>query len=239
MDATVTAPQISEQKQRLLDAILPHVPFDGWTDAAWAAALADLGVSEAEGRLNAPRGAVDLAVAYHQAGDAAMLDRAAAEDLSTLRYSERVARLIRLRLDGADREVVRRGTALFAMPHHAAEGAALIWGTADLIWRALGDTSDDLNWYSKRAILSGVYGSTVLFWLGDDSGGVDTDAFIDRRIADVMRFEKFKADARESPLFKPFAAGLDRLFAGVKAPAGRAHPDDLPGHWSPAPEGKQ
>ena len=101
MDATVTAPQISKEKQQLLEAILPHVPFDGWTDAAWAAALADLDLTEAEGRMIAPRGAVDLAVAYHQAGDAAMLSRAAAEDLSALRYSERVARLIRLRLDEA------------------------------------------------------------------------------------------------------------------------------------------
>jgi ubiquinone biosynthesis protein COQ9 len=55
---------------------------------------------------------------------------------------------------------------------HAADGAKAIWGTADRIWTALGDTSDDLNWYTKRATLSAVYGSTVLYWLGDDSPGI-------------------------------------------------------------------
>ena len=67
--------------------------------------------------------------------------------------------------------MVRRGTTLFALPHHAAEGAKLIWGTADAIWTALGDTSDDVNWYTKRATLSAVYGSVVLFWLGETEAG--------------------------------------------------------------------
>ncbi len=58
----------------------------------------------------------------------------------------------------------------------------------------LGDTSTDVNWYTKRATLSAVYASTVLFWLGDDSPNHSRDDdFIDRRIADVMQMEKMKS----------------------------------------------
>lgn len=221
-----------DQMRALVDAILPHVVFDGWTDQAWSAALSDLNLSETNARAIAPRGALDLAVAYHRYGDEVMVERASSENLAELRYSDRVARLIELRFEGADREVVRRATALFALPNHAAEGAALIWGTADAIWTALGDTSDDLNWYSKRAILSGVYGSSVLFWLGDESGGDETRAFIARRIENVMQFERAKAATRKHPILKPFASTMDRLFASVKAPSDVTR-DDLPGKWAP------
>ena len=113
-------------------------------------------------RLACPRGAVDLAIAYHTLGDEAMLERYAREDLSDLRYSEKITALVRFRLEAVtDKEAVRRGTTLFALPHQAADGAKLIWGTCDAIWAALGDTSTDSNWYTKRATLSAVYSSTV------------------------------------------------------------------------------
>ena len=102
-----------------------------------------------------------------------------------------------------------------------------MWGTADAIWTALGDSSRDVNWYTKRLTLSAVYSATVLYWLGDQSDGhADTWAFLDRRIEDVMRFEKAKADFRASPWGKMLAGPLKRLDA-IRAPA--AANDDLPG----------
>ena len=136
-------------------------------------------------------------------------------DLFTMRYSEKVAHAIRLRLAAAeDKEVVRRGTSLFALPNHAGDGAKLIWGTADAIWNALGDTSDDVNWYTKRATLSAVYGSVVLFWLGDDAGAVDD--FIDRRIENVMQFEKVKFQAKQRQEYVP---SLSRFIGRLRYPA--------------------
>jgi ubiquinone biosynthesis protein COQ9 len=211
---------------RLREAALAHVPFDGWSAETFAAAVRDAGVDPALARALCPRGAVDLAVSAHHAGDAALAARAEEVDLSALRYSEKVAELIwqRIQLAG-DAEVVRRATTLFALPQHAAEGAGLIWGTADTIWRALGDSSDDVNWYTKRMTLSAVYGSCVLFWLGDTSDDhADTRAFIDRRIADVMRFEKIKADLRGNALLKPFLALPERMLAQVRAPSRRGAP---------------
>ena len=214
---------------RLLDAIETHVVFDGWGDAAFAAAVNDSGLSMEEARLACPRGAVDLAVAYHRAGDAEMTRRLAEVDLGAMRYRDRVALAIQFRLQAVDREMVRRGMTLFSLPHMAPEGARLMWGTADAIWAALGDTSQDYNWYSKRAILSGVYGSCVLYWLGDETGGEATTAFIDRRIDDVMQFEKIKGQMRANPVTAPFAKGVERLLAGIKAPG--TPPTDLPGRW--------
>jgi ubiquinone biosynthesis protein COQ9 len=177
-----------------------------------------------------PRGAVDLALAFHRRGDAAMTDRLKAADLLSMRYRDRVAAAIRCRLEAvADKEAVRRGTTLFALPNHAADGAKAIWGTADAIWTALGDTSRDLNWYTKRATLSAVYAATVLYWLGDDSiGHQNTWEFLDRRIDDVMRIEKAKAGLRDNPLSRALLAGPKKLLGRVRAPT---LPDDLPGNF--------
>lgn len=210
-----------ETTERLARAALAHVPFDGWSDTTFRAACADAGVPEALARVHCPRGAVDLALAAHALGDAELRARLASEDLSALRFRDRVAQAVMWRLDAAgDREVVRRATALFALPHLAADGARAIWQTADTIWTGLGDTADDLNWYSKRAILASVYAATVLYWLGDDSEGASaTRDFLDRRIAGVMAIEQTKAKLRENPVTKPLMDLQGRVAAMVKAPA--------------------
>lgn len=220
-------------RECLLDAALMHVPFDGWTDTTFAAACQDADVDPGLARALFPRGGVDLALAYHADGDARMVEKLKETDLSALRFRDRIATAIRFRLEDADREAVQRGTTLFALPQHAADGAKAIWGTADTIWNALGDSSDDINWYTKRATLSGVYAATVLFWLGDDSPEAEaTWAFLDRRIEDVMRIETAKAKVRENPL-------LSRLFAGPMWLAGKVHapgprPEGLPGILHPS-----
>ncbi len=214
-------------RTRLLHVITPHVIFDGWGPESFAMAASDCDVTLADAQATCPRGALDLAVDFHKAGDAQML--AAADDmpLSDMRIRDRVSALVMARLAAAeDKELVRRGSSLFALPGNASEGAALIWGTADAIWTALGDTSEDGNWYSKRAVLSGVYGSTVLYWLGDDTPDHQaTREFLDRRIENVMQFEKAKAQAQKLP----FVGGLiSSVMSNIKAP-GSATRDDLPG----------
>ncbi|WP_151720547.1 COQ9 family protein [Gemmobacter serpentinus] len=229
MDAeTPYSAPYSAARAAILEAALAHVPFDGWSDATLRAAMADSGVAPGLASAIFPRGALDLALAYHRRGDAAMVATLQAADLAQMRFRDRIAFAVMARLDLVeDKELVRRGTTFFAMPQNAAEGAKAIWGTADAIWTALGDTSDDLNWYTKRSTLSAVYSATVLYWLGDSSEGQrDTRDFLDRRIGNVMDFEKFKA----SPLGKTLLSPL-KLFSGLRAPQSRkaCHPDHLPG----------
>lgn len=217
---------------RLLDAIVSHVPFDGWSPKAFEAAVRDADIALADALVVCPKGALDLAVAYHKRGDAQMVAAMQTADLTEMRYSEKVAHAIWLRLQAGDVEVVRRGSALFALPQNAGDGTALIWGTADAIWTALGDTSTDVNWYTKRATLSAVYGSVVLYWLGDDSAdGQATRDFIARRIENVMQIEKLKASVRDNKFLSAITGPLAQMASGIKAPT--SAPNDLPGMWHP------
>ncbi len=220
-------------KDLLLQAALMHVPFDGWSQTTFDAAIDDSGVERTVAESICPRGAVDLAIAYHVQGDQLMIARMAEADLDAMKYSARVAAAVRFRLEAVgDKEVVRRGTALFALPMYAGDGAKAIWGTADAIWTVLGDTSEDVNWYTKRATLSGVYSSTVLYWLGDTSEDyAETWAFLDRRIENVMQIEKLKAQVNDSPVLSKLMAGPNWLLSHVKAPQ-RMPQSGLPGRWN-------
>jgi len=225
---------IDEARNALLDAAMIHVMFDGWGPETLKMAIADSGVDTALAALACPRGAIDLAVAFHRRGDAQMMAALQATDMDEIRFRDRIALGVRLRLEtvAMDREAVRRGATLFALPQNASDGAALIWGTSDLIWKTLGDTSQDVNWYTKRATLSAVYSACVLYWLGDESEDfADTWEFLDRRIDNVMQFEKLKANLKNNPLVKGFMAGPGRILDQIKAPSTHVQAD-LPGHIS-------
>ncbi len=216
----------------LVRAVLPHVPFDGWSDRAFAQAAREAEVTLAEARAAAPRGALDLAVEWHRMGDREMLRRLRASDLGARKMRERIAFAVKARMEATpEREALRRSTSLFALPQNAGLGAHLLWETADAIWDALGDTSRDGNWYSKRATLAAVLASTVLYRLGDDSPGLQRTAeFVDRRVDGVMAFEKWKAGVRDNPVLRPIARPLDWIMGQIRAPS---RPPDLPGGWRP------
>ena len=218
-------------KDILLDAALMHVPFDGWSDTALAAALADTGLDATMAKAVFPRGPVDMALAYHARGDAQMLAALQAADLGDMRFRDRIAHAVRLRLEAVEeKELVRRGMTLFALPPYAADGARALWQTADHIWQALGDTSQDVNWYTKRATLSAVYSATVLYWLGDTSeDDAATWAFLDRRIDNVMQIESLKAKARANPALSRLLQGPLGLLGRIRAPGQAGHA--MPGRW--------
>lgn len=217
---------LSRLRGELLAAIRPHVPFDGWSEPAFKAAVADIGVDPALARLTCPRGAIDLAIEYHRAADRALAEALAAADFTGMKFREKVAAAVRMRLELVDPELVRRAASAFALPQNAATGSKLVWETADLIWRALGDSSTDYNWYTKRLTLSGVISATLLYWMGDESEGhAESWAFLDRRIEGVMQFEKVKGKLVKLP----FVPGL---LGAIRAPA----PMAAPGHVGPATE---
>ncbi|QDY70219.1 COQ9 family protein [Qingshengfaniella alkalisoli] len=207
-------------KDNLLDAILPHVVFDGWGKASFDAAVTDVGIKPVVAHAHCPRGATDLALHYHKRCDARMVQELEQTDLPEMRFRDRVALAVKLRLQVIDnKEAVRRAVTLFSLPTLAPDGTKAVWDSVDLIWRTLGDRSDDVNWYTKRATLSGVYGSTLLYWLGDDSDGNErTWDFLDRRIDNVMQFEKAKARVKALPGMGALAGAAERVFGTIKAP---------------------
>lgn len=192
-------------RARLLDAFAPHAARQGWTDAAFAAAAAEAGLSEGEAALACPRGAFDLFDAFAERADQAMLEALADLDLPSMRIRDKVRAAVQRRLlaQAPYKEAARAMTRALARPDRAPEAARLLWRTADRIWRTLGDTSTDENFYSKRAILSGVLASTYARWFSDDSeDSQPTWAFLDDRIENVMQFEKLKAR------LKPLSEGV-------------------------------
>ena len=202
-------------RARLALAVGEHAVFDGWTDQAVDAAAGQLGIDPAIARLAFPRDQLGKIDAYIAAVDAAMAAHFTPDVIAPLKIRERIRDLVWFRLQamGPAREAVRSGLAILAMPQNAVKGLAIGWRSADLMWRLAGDDSTDFNHYTKRLTLSALYASTLLAWLDDQSEGwTETAAFLDRRIADVMRFEKWKAGWRGSADRRPsFSRFLGRL----------------------------
>jgi ubiquinone biosynthesis protein COQ9 len=210
---------LDELRAALAPRLPAHAAFDGWSEAALAMAAGELGVPADRARLAFAGGATEMIDAWFDAVDKAMLDAFPPERIAAMKVRDRIGALILFRLETAApyREAMRRAFAILAMPGNALTGARLAWRSVDRIWRVAGDTATDFNHYSKRAILVGVYGSTSLVFLDDESEDMaETRAFLDRRIGDVMRFEKAKGRWRSSTLHRP---SLSRFLGRLRYPA--------------------
>lgn len=182
---------------------LPHeAAFDGWSEKALDAAAQSLGIPPERARLAFAGGAGQMVDAWFANIDRHMADQLPPETLAGMRIRDRITALVLARLAAMapHREALRRALAVLAMPHHIAMATALGWRAADAMWRLAGDSSTGVAHYTKRMTLIGVYGSTLLVFIDDQSEDyADTRAFLDRRIDDVMKFEKFKAQMRGDP----------------------------------------
>jgi len=186
-------------REAVLAAALPHAAFDGFTDSVLQKAAMEAGVKDVARLFE--NGPISLVEFYSTWADAQMEAKLAATDLKAMKIRARIAAAVKARLSvlAPHKEAARRAAALLSLPMHAALGARLVYRTVDAMWRAAGDTSTDFNFYTKRGILAGVYGSTAMRWFND--AGEDekaTDEFLAARIENVMQFEKFKAKAKEA-----------------------------------------
>ena len=188
-------------RRQLALAVGENAVFDGWTRAAVDSAAQQLGVDPVQARLAMPKGQPALIDLYIQEVDRGLEAYFTPERLAGMKIREKIRALVwhRFEIMGPAREAVRRALALLAMPQNLALALRISWRTVDGMWRIAGDTSTDFNHYTKRMTLGAVYASTLLVWLDDQSEGwADTAAFLDRRIDNVMRFEKLKAEWRGS-----------------------------------------
>jgi ubiquinone biosynthesis protein COQ9 len=213
-EKTVTSddtPQGDETlKEAVLKAALKDAAFDGFTDSVLAKAGTEAGADKASLARLFPEGPLSLIEYFSHSIDQAMEKKLAATDLGARKIRERIkiAVMTRLWLLEPHKEAARRAAATLSLPMHAALGARLMYRTVDAMWRVAGDTSTDFNFYTKRAILAGVYGSVLVRWFSDTGeDGSATEAFLDARIENVMQFEKFKAKAKDALAnFPAFAA---------------------------------
>ena len=206
----------------LLDKVLPMAADKGWIDPLFHTAAEEADIDFSDAVKACPRLCLDLAIAYFRRGDDLMDEKLRESDISQLRYRYRVAKAIRLRLSvmAEHRVATRKAVALFSQCRSAGVGAGVIWRTTDRIWEGLGDSSEDINWYTKRLILSTVYSASLLYWLGDSSSeSENTWGFIDRRIDDVMRVEGVKSRVRENLLGRQMMRVLDQVGRRIHKPS--------------------
>jgi ubiquinone biosynthesis protein COQ9 len=196
-----TPSPLEQLRRRLALAVGENAVFDGWTKAAVDSAARQLGVDPVQARLAVPKKQADMIDLYIQEVDRALEAWFTPKRLAGMKIREKIRSLVwhRLEIMGPAREAVRRGLAILAMPQNVPLAVRISWRTVDRMWRIAGDTSTDFNHYTKRMTLGAVYGSTLLVWLDDQSEGwSETGAFLDRRIDNVMDFEKLKAEWRWS-----------------------------------------
>ena len=195
--------------EELIERLLAHAVFDGWSWAALEAAGKDTRLGREEVKALAPKGPRDIVVAFNDLADRRMIREFERQDAGSLPVRERIAAAVRIRLEQNEphKEALRKLLSFLALPGHAGLSAKCTYRTVDAIWRAAKDTSTDFNFYTKRGLLAGVYGSTVLYWLSDTSDShQETWAFLDRRVANVLKIPKVNAiiGKRVSRLPSPF-----------------------------------
>ena len=203
-------------KDKIVLALLPDVPFEGWSRRALRHAARRVDLSEAELASLFPRGARDAVAAFSDWADRATETALAKRGIARLKLRERIAVGVRTRLDLLEphREAVRRMLAFLALPANLALGPRLLYGTVDTLWHAAGDRSTDFSFYTKRGLLAGIYATTTLYWLDDKSPDhVATDAFLDRRIGEVMQIPKLRERAKSTLGVLPNPLRAFRAFA--------------------------
>ena len=195
-----------DRQLRLLDAVLPHVLFDGWTRKAMKAAALDLKEDVSTFDLAFPGGATDMIRLFIENADDLMEAELEKRHVLTLKIRDRITLAIQVRLELYEphKEAVRRAVNILALPQNASLALKLTANTVSRMWWATGDTSSDYNWYTKRLTLAAVYAATLLYWLADKSEGHHkTWEFLDRRIENVMQIETAKYKCRERLKQKP------------------------------------
>lgn len=187
---------IDELRMELAPRIAAAAVFDGWTSQAVATAAAETGIDPDVAGYIFRDGAMSMIDAWIENVDQAMAAGLPVERLAAMSVRERIRALVLFRLEAIAglEEALRRATAIMAMPRNLRRAFRIGWRSADGMWRLAGDTATDLNHYSKRTILAGVYAATLAVFTDDrDAGKAETRAFLDRRIGDIIRFEKAKA----------------------------------------------
>ncbi|HVJ03549.1 MAG TPA: COQ9 family protein [Sphingomonas sp.] len=209
---------LDELREALAPALAANAAFDGWNTRALDATADSMGVDRDVAHLAFPDGAVAMIDAWFASVDRAMAARFTPEALAAMKIRQRIAALVESRLEllAGNREALRRAVAILAMPQNTLRAARLGWRSADVMWRLAGDTATDYNHYTKRALLGSIYAATIAVFLQDESEGwVDTRAFLGRRIDDVMRFEKAKAQFLGRASHRP---SLSRFIGRLRYP---------------------
>jgi len=176
-------------KNRILLSALENVPFDGWRWPVIEQAAQDEGFDASMALAVFPDEMEDVLLHFSRWADEQMLEKLNEGDFSGARVRDKIEQAVIARLEELEpfKDSVQKAAAYWIGPLKSIQAGKSIWKTADIIWIWAGDTSDDYNRYTKRALLSGVISTTMLRWLNDSEDGfAKTKGFLNRRINNVL-----------------------------------------------------
>ena len=164
----------------------PRAGSTPWTPALLRACLGE------DADILFPEGVTQVAEACFDLMDRDM--QAASGSFRSRKISRRVRAAIMFRLEHAApyRMAIRQALAVLMVPTHARILARTLGRTVNAIWQAAADTSTGFTFLTKRVTLSGVYVSTLLFWLTRGGNPASVEEFLDRRLADVGRITRLR-----------------------------------------------
>ncbi|KAM1175733.1 hypothetical protein ACFXTH_028151 [Malus domestica] len=208
--------EYQDEQARVLQASLPHVIRLGWSEAAMIAGARDVGVSPSiVGSF--PRKEGTLVEFFMDDCLQRLIDRieSSTDELKSLILSDRITKLICIRLEMQAPYISKWPQALsiqaqpMNVPTSFKQRAMLV----DEIWHGAGDDTADFQWYVKRTVLGGIYSTTEIYMLTDDSPDFrDTWAFLDNRVKDAFDLKKTIQEA--TYLAEAVGAGMGTSFQG-------------------------
>ncbi|MDJ1257359.1 MAG: COQ9 family protein [Candidatus Midichloria sp.] len=183
-------------KKKLFESALKIIPFEGWCPDLLIKAERAVNLPEGAASVFFPGGINDFFEYYIEEIDREMLSVYKNSISSNMKVHQRIRQCVISRIEvlARNKSVVTRGLAFLAMPINYALSLRVLWKTVGLIWYEAGrDQSTDFNYYTKRALLAGVYSSTILYWINDESEDfTKTIGFLDRRLEDIHKIYKAK-----------------------------------------------
>ncbi|MDR3131833.1 MAG: COQ9 family protein [Rickettsiales bacterium] len=185
-----------DEIKSVVDELIRVIPFEGISDETLLKVCTDLNLANSFCKFqNGIYSALEyIAEDLNSLMEAELIN----SNLEDMKVRERVKLAVQIRLSNYAklpnyREFLKNVLLFSVLPENTYFSSKLLYRTVSAIWYGIYDQSTDFNYYTKRAILAGVYLSTMLFFINDYSEGfADTLSFLDRRIDNVMAFQKFK-----------------------------------------------
>ena len=195
--------KISTYKEKLVLGLLTNVPFDGLQWEALYRAAEDLKIYKTplsnENKIELKNlfenNLVNTIKAFNDYLDNKMEESFSKTKNNKQRTPEKIKNLILDRISASlnFKDGIVSSLGFMSLPQNSKSSLKMLYNTCDRIWRVSGDQSTDFSFYTKRLILSGVYSSTLMYWINDDTCDLkNTEKFLDRRLENVSKIGQVK-----------------------------------------------
>tara|TARA_Y100000994_G_scaffold207401_1_gene179915 strand:- start:411 stop:1040 length:630 start_codon:yes stop_codon:yes gene_type:complete len=155
-----------------------------------------------------PEGYKSILEFYISSTDEDMINQCKKLDLIRMKTSDRVCQIIKKRfeINQKEKKIIKKTLLYLTLPQNSKLAANSLYKTVDNIWYIAGDNSTDFNFYTKRAILSVIYTSTIFYWIFRDKDLDQTEKFLKNQLSKLSKVPKIKEKIKLSKeIFEKFS----------------------------------